>query len=68
MMVRTKPLTFPAGSSGPWSAFRWWFPAMTGYDRMVVHNSTHITWEHVLTGGGFVVDSVTIIQPDHGLH
>jgi hypothetical protein len=39
---------------------------MTGYDRMVVHNATHITWEHILSGSGYVVDSVTIKQPDHG--
>jgi hypothetical protein len=52
--------------SGAWSAFRWWFPATPGYDRMTVHNATHLSWEHILSGSNHVIDSVTLVQHYHG--
>ena len=37
-----------------------------GYGRIIAHNSTHLTYEHVQNNGGNVTDSFTIFQPKHG--
>ena len=36
------------------------------YGRIVAHNSTHLTYEHVQNNGGEVTDVWTIVQTKHG--
>ena len=37
-----------------------------GYGRMIAHNATHLTYEHVQNNGGDVTDTWTIVQNRHG--
>lgn len=52
--------------SGPWSAFREWFPGDSGYGKLRIVNSTHIYWEQIKAYDGSVTDSIWISQEHHG--
>ena len=46
------------------------FCRMTGsggaYARIIAHNATTLTYEHVINDGGAILDTWTIVQPKHG--
>ena len=52
--------------TGPWSAYRMWFPGTYSYSRMKVYNDTHLEWQQVLALTGEVVDSMMLVQNNHG--
>ena len=52
--------------SGPWSAFREWFPGNAGYGKLRIENSTHVYWEQIEAYDGSVTDSIWIKQEHHG--
>ena len=53
-------------SSGPWSAFREWFPGNAGYGKLRIENLTHVYWEQIRAYDGSVIDSIWIKQEHHG--
>lgn len=53
-------------SSGPWSAYRSWWPTRHGYGRLHVVNSSHTHWEQVIADDMRVEDEIWIVQENHG--
>jgi hypothetical protein len=51
------------GDPGPWTRKQL---AAWGYGRVTVHNSTHFQYDHILNKDGSTVDSVMVVQPEHG--
>jgi len=49
-----------------WSADRWWFPGMTTFGQLTIHNTSHLTWEHTLAHNGRVLDTVNLVRHKHG--
>lgn len=50
----------------PWSAYRHDIDGDNTYGRLVVHNSTHLYWDQVRAANGGVIDSMWLVQYNHG--
>ncbi|XP_071085143.1 acid phosphatase type 7-like [Haliotis cracherodii] len=55
-----------ASSFKPWSAYRHDIVGDNTYGRLVVHNSTHLHWDQVRAVNGGVIDSMWLVQYNHG--
>jgi len=53
-------------TSGPWSAFREWFPGNAGFGKLRIENSTHVYWEQIKAWDASVTDSIWVKQHNHG--
>lgn len=53
-------------TSGPWSAFRTWFPGNAGFGKLRIVNSTHVFWEQIKAWDASIEDSIWIAQEHHG--
>jgi len=57
------PILLP---KGPWSAKRSWGLWTYGYGRMQAVNATHLYWEEIESRNDEVLDSIWIVQENHG--
>lgn len=60
--ICTNPILGPRGD---WSAFRASI-LMYGYGHMEAHNATHLYWEELLDRNMEVLDSIWVVQENHG--